>query len=366
MQIQVPDVKKTNHKNANRKAISALLSVLTVLIIGAAVVGILLSMRIKSSGYESLFNNPKIIITENTEGQANPDSIATPVFKTISYNGKTYMRNEGVVNLLFLGIDSDAVRRKNNKGYRSDMVMVCAVDTVEETATLISIPRDTYTTMYKIDSSGAIKSTVQAKINAAYAYGGSKEYRPANSMNCVQMFLQRECELTEPLGFTLEIPVGFYASIDMDGITKVASAVGGVEVKLDANIPGVGGKGETVLLKGSAAEEYIRNRHDTAGGDITRAARQRTFMIALAKKIKNMGEVNIILSLYDELQKYVNTNLNTDNMLDFAKLLKKVKIDEIRQISIPGESKRIDGSSVIIHDEKETLELLLDVYYKEA
>lgn len=364
MQIEV---KKAKLKNANSKAISALLGVLGVLLISAVVVGILLGMRIKSETYDSLFNIPKIIISDNKPVTDDDPAITEPsaAVHTISYDGKTYMRNEGIVNLLFLGIDSNAERRAKNKGYRSDMVMVCAVDTVAQTATLISIPRDTYTTMYKINSSGAIESTVQAKINAAYAYG-SGEYRAANSMTCVQMFLQRECELNEPLDFTLDIPVSFYASIDMDGISKVASAVGGVEVKLDASIPGVGRKGQTVLLKGSNAEEYIRNRHDTAGGDISRATRQRTFMIALAKKIKNMGEVNIILSLYDELQRYVKTNLNTDHMLDFAKLLKKVKIDEIRQVAIPGKTKRIGGSSVIIHDEKETLELLLDIYYTQV
>jgi len=357
------EIKKNKTKNVNSKAISALLGVFGVLIISAAAVGVLLGIRLKSDTYDSLFNVPKINIIDTRPAVTdNPAVTQTPYVKTISYNGKTYIKNEGIVNLLFLGIDSNAERREKNKGYRSDMVMVCAVDTVAQTATLLSIPRDTYTTMYKVDRSGAVEGTVQAKINAAYAYAGN-EYRAANSMACVQMFLQRECELAEPLGFTLDIPVSLYASIDMDGISKVASAVGGVEVTLDATIPDVGRKGKTVLLKGSNAEEYIRNRHDTAGGDITRASRQRTFMLSLAKKIKNMGGVDIILSLYDELQRYVKTNLNTDHMLDFAKLLKKIKIDDIKQVSVSGKSKRINGSSVIVHDEKETLELLLDIYY---
>lgn len=363
MQIDV------GNKYKNKKIISVLLAILAVLVAGAVVVVALLFMRIKSDDYKSLFEKPKVVLSGNkTPAIDNPQVQASnaPAENILNYNGKKYIKNEGIVNLLFLGIDSNVQRRQNNKGYRSDMVMVCAVDAVEKTATLLSIPRDTYTTMYKVNSSGEITSTIQAKINAAYSYGGRNDYRPINSMACVQMFLQRECKLAEPIGLTLDIPISFFASIDMDGITKVASAVGGVEVTLDAYIPNVGKKGKTVLLKGSNAEEYIRNRHDTAGGDITRAARQRTFMLALAKKIKNMGEVDIILSLYDELQRYVKTNLNTDNMLDFAKLLKKINIDKIRQESIPGNTKRIKDSSVFVHDEKATLELLLDIYYKEA
>ena len=359
--------RKKSSNNKNSKIISILLGVLAVLVVGAVVVVVLLGVNLKTdpdNPYKSIMDNPQNSPTEIDEPVDNTDKTTIPVSKTVEYNGRLYEKNEAIVNLLFLGIDSNAERKQQNMGYRSDMMMVCAVDTETKTATLISIPRDTKTSMYKVDSSGKITATVQNKINAAYSFAGNN-FRATNAMTCVQMFLQRQCELDEPLDFALDIPVYFFASIDMDGIVPVATAVGGVEVTLDTTIPDVGRKGQTLVLKDIRAETYLRDRHNSSGGDIGRAAHQQTFMLALAKKIKGMGEANVIFTLHDELERYVKTNLSLDNMLDFAKLLKQVDVDAIRQITIPGKSEG-RAPHYFIHDEKETLELLLDVYYKEV
>ena len=371
MEIQDYNQEKKQN-NRYSKAIKALLAVFCTLIIGFGTVAYILYDELTSEDYDdpsrgSLFLDRRVeaagaidAAVQQTAPQETPQSVAD-----IEYGGKEYIRNENIVNILFLGIDTNTERKIARKGYRSDMVMVCAIDAEKKKATLISIPRDTLTTIYKVDEdTGQVTDTLQQKINTAYAYGGgATKYSYENAMACVQMFLERRNQLEEPLGFTLDIPIYMYAGIDMDGITKVASAVGGVELTLEKYIPGVGSKGQTVLLKYSNAEEYLRNRHDT-GGDLDRARRQQKFMVALAKKIKSMGAADIILSLYDELQKYVYTNLDTGQMMDFAKLLMDLNIDGIQVITVPGTGK---GSKAYYyyHDEKATLDLLLDVYYEE-
>ena len=218
--------------------------------------------------------------------ESTGDDQLPPPQSRIEYNGKTYEKNENIVNLLFLGIDTNEERSELRMGYRSDMVLVCAVDVQAKTATLISIPRDTYTTVYKVNrEDGSVTDIVQQRINAAYAYGGgASHYSYQNAYTCVEMFLQRECVLENPLDFTLDIPVYLYAGIDMDGISEVASAVGGIDITLDYDLPGVGNKGETVNLAGLNAQLYLTDRHNTAGSDLGRAARQRIFMLTLAKK----------------------------------------------------------------------------------
>jgi len=360
--------KKT--KNANSKTLKILLAVLGTLVLGFVVVAILLGLEITSDDYSSLFveskpaaniqNNNNIII-DNSEPEKNQQD------DVITYNGKTYKRNESVVNILFLGIDSNDEREAQQMGYRSDMMMVCAVDTQSKSATLLSIPRDTYTNVYKIGKEGTIEKTVKEKLNAAYAFGGGpRKYGASNAKACVQLFLERKCDLETPLDFTLDIPIPFYASIDMDGITKIAKAVGGVEITLDESIPNVGKKGQTVTLKDENAEEYLRNRHDSAGSDFGRTSHQRTFMIALAKKIKNMGALDAVTSLYDEFMEFGKTDLSIDQALDFAKILNGINIDTIQQLTVPGKSATVDNSSVVVHDEAATLEILLGIYYTEA
>ena len=368
----VSSAKKPTKKpiNKNRRAIKALIAVFCVLVAGVIAIGIYFVARWKGDDYSSLQAGSLVVLAPEPNVTASDDNVrvneeptSAPVRTTIEYNGSTYAKNDSVVNLLFLGIDSNSDRKKRMMGYRSDMVMVCAVDTSSKKATLLSIPRDTSTTMYEIDGSGNIKKTTQNKINAAFSLGGdSFEIRAANSMACVEMFLERRCELNEPLNFELDVPVYLYAAIDMDGIPKVASAVGGVEVTLTESVPSVGRKGETVLLKGQKAVDFITNRKNT-GGDEHRAARQQQFMIALAKRIKGMGPVDMILSLYDELQKYVWTNLSTDQMIDFAKVLTKTDIDSIDIRMVTGQGKTTGGTYYMYHDEEATLQMLLDIYY---
>ena len=76
-----------------------------------------------------------------------------------------------------------------------------------------------------------------------------------------------------------------------------------------------------------------------------------------------MGAVDIILSLSDELAAYVDYNLDTTQMLAFAKVLMDVNIDTIETYTIEGKGTTIDGTYFYMPDEEKTLELLLDVYY---
>jgi anionic cell wall polymer biosynthesis LytR-Cps2A-Psr (LCP) family protein len=148
----------------------------------------------------------------------------------------------------------------------------------------------------------------------------------------------------------------------MDGISKIADAVGGIDVTLDTTIPDVGKKGQTLTLKGQKAEDYLRDRHNTSGEDFGRTAHQRDFMILLAKKIKSMGAVEALSKLYDEFSEFGKTDMKLDHVLAFAKILNTIDIDSIELLSVPGTGK----DNVVYHDESGTLDLLLKVYYTEV
>ena len=362
-------------KNSNNKIIKILLGVLGLLVAGAAVFFVLLMGIIKNDDASSLFvvdpvnnQNDTPQPTQTLAVSPSPGQTITPQPGDIYYNGEWYVKNENIVNILFLGIDTNTERRINMAGYRSDVIIVCAIDVDKNAATLISIPRDTRTTVQKVNkNTGEITEVLEWKINTAYSYGGGIDYLSfSNAMACVQMFLERNIELEEPLDFKLDIPVFHYASMDMDGIPHVASSVGGVPIKLEVGLPGVGSKGQTVNLKYDNAVTYLTDRHDVASGDIDRNRRQQKFLIALAKKVKDMDAPSIITSLYDDLKRYVHTDLDTTQMLDLAKVLMKTDIDSIKLCAVTGEGKKISGTYFMLHDEQATLDMLLDVYYTKA
>lgn len=370
----------TIQKNRYGKAIKALAVILCILTIGAGV-SIYKIYGILHDNSRSLFmqseqtNRPVSAVktsnnqtAKNTSGSQVSETQTATSQETIQYDGHVYSRNPNIVNLLFLGIDYTEERASLNLGYRSDMTLVCAVDTVTKKVTLISIPRDTYTTVYHLQANtGKVEYSEQNKINSAYEYGGGPKYRGAeNSMACVKMFLQRQCTLKTPLDFTLDIPIYMYASIDIDGIAPVMTSVGGIEVTLDYNLPGVGRKGETVLLTGTKADTYIRDRDIDPNGDFGRITKEQAIMKKLAQKIKEMGAVNDILSLYSDLQKYVHTNLTTNQMVDFAKILSNVNLNSIQTYMIPGTGgSDKNGTYYYYPDEEKTLQLLLSVYYNQ-
>lgn len=351
--------------NKRRKAIRILLASFFILIVGAGVAIYSIYNLIFNDDSRSLFINPNKVDINNSPkpsslvsgGLTSPNVSA----QTIKYKGKTYIKNTNIVNLLFLGIDYTQERESLNLGERSDMMLVCAIDTVTHKVTLISTPRDTKAMITHLDNNGKVTDSDYNKINTAYHYGSN--FAAENAMACIQSFFQRED--VKGLGFDLQIPIYLYASIDIDGIGPVADSVGGVDVTLTYDLPGLGKKGDKLHLNGKKAEFYIRDRHNDPDGDIGRASKEQSFMMLLAKKIKNNGMMNNIVNYYTGLQKYVKTNLNTTQMVDFAKLLKNVNVDSIESYTIPGKSQN-GGDYYYIPDDDATMQLLLKVYYKEA
>lgn len=241
-----------------------------------------------------------------------------------------------IINVLLLGLDSNESRERRNKGYRSDAIIVCSINTGTNTITMLSIPRDTKADMNKLDeTTGEVLRTVTNKINAAFALGGGPEHFGAkNSMDAVASLLS--CD------GIYEVPINYYVSIDMDGFGKMADAVDGVQVTLDMDLPEIGSQGETVMLKGSKALKYVRERHNV-GNDYARAKRQQLFMVGFAKKVKEMGAASTAASLYDEFMQYGKTNMSLEQIIALASMLENVDLTDINYETVQGQTQRIDG-----------------------
>lgn len=312
--------------------------------------------------YNAIKIDPAKILSQNKQPSMQTQSLnsaepsQTLKLKKININGKEYTEKPDMVNILFCGVDYMSSRADRNLGERSDMIMVCAVDIPNKKVTLISIPRDTRALVDKIDiKTGKATDKEYNKINAAFAFGGGTDrYSYQNTINCVKSLLNVDSQFN--------ITINYYTGLNIDGIPHLANTLGGVSVKLQEDFPGIGNKGATVNLKGQKAIDFVRERHAFSNSDLARTQHQQQFMISMAKKIQNMGAADSILKLYDQVTKYIDTNMNTDEMLALALVLDKVNIDSVEHITVPGKWE----SPFIWPDTAEMTQTILNTYYQAA
>ena len=312
----------------HHKTIKALLAVLIVLIICASGVGYALI-----GTYSGLKENPMAAFVSAGPDEAVPEegtalSGDTPA-ETIRIDGRTYQKNPNTISILMMGIDWDGTEVKDATGARTDMLMLCTLDVQNNKITFTSIPRDTRTKVHYADKkTGEIEDkTCTTKINHAYVLAGGNDpnkHGADNSMLAVKDLI--ECE------GRLDIPVDYYVSIDLEHLSDLAAALGGVEVTLDQDYPDIGDKGETINLKGNDVRLYLQNRKQMDDGEMDRQRHEQDFMMALAKKIKSMGAVQAATKLFPQLaNNVIQTNLNLDQIVAMAGVLDKIgSIDEIK------------------------------------
>ncbi len=281
--------------------------------------------------------------------------------KVVTLDGKTYAQKENMVNILLLGIDSDAERVKNKQGWRSDMIMLCSIDKDTNEVTFTSIPRDTRADVYHVGADGKITGTVTEKLNHAYSYGGGPtKYSAENAMRCTSEFLA--------CGGLINVPIDYYISIDLDGLPKLAAEMGGVEVTLDQSVPDVGGKGDTVSLEGDTVRKFLENRHDMSEGEMTRQLHEQMFIKSLAGEIKDMGAKEAAPELYNTFMKFMRTNMKVDEVLDLAGTLDSVSADNMKfNLMEKGAGEMIGTPAVWSYraSQDEVVRMMLDALYNE-
>ncbi|GEP85126.1 transcriptional regulator [Staphylococcus piscifermentans] len=189
-------------------------------------------------------------------------------------------------SIALFGVDSDAQRKSEGDGERSDSIMVLSVNPEKKTTEIVSIPRDTQA---KIVGRGTTE-----KINHAYAYGG-----PNMAVKSLEKLLN--------------VPIDHYATVDMDGMHGMVDALGGVDVVSNATFSTDGYnfvKGEKTHLDGDKALAFIRSRKEEgAGGDFGRQERQQLVLKGIANELAGVKSITNFNGVTDEIQKNVKTDL---------------------------------------------------------
>ncbi|MGP4105899.1 LCP family glycopolymer transferase [Virgibacillus sp. L01] len=231
--------------------------------------------------------------------------------------GKKKIETQEPLNILLLGVD----KRAGDSG-RSDALMVLSLDPKNNKMKLISIPRDTRTTI--------VGEGFEDKINHAYAFGGTDM-----SISTVESML--------------DISLDYYVQMNMEGLTEMVGAVGGITVdnQLDWYDTGYYKKGYhyakgEISLNGPQAMGYVRMRYKDPNGDFGRTKRQRQVIEAIIDKGSSIASVNKIDNMIDVLGKNMATNMDFDDMKDLLFNYKNVRKNTVSYM-LKGSGTKIDG-----------------------
>lgn len=241
-------------------------------------------------GNNEIIVNPDVVIQipGNSQAPEDPSGSQQPQ-ESQSPQEVVLRRNEGVYTCLLAGTD-------DGNGC-ADTLMLGVFDTVNKTASLISIPRDTL-----VNVSGK-----DYKINAVYAYHG----------------IDGVCSAVSA---TLAIPVDFYVAVDLEAFSAIVDEIGGVwytvPQDMDYDDPTqnlhIHLKEGYQLLDGKNALDLMRFRKGYSNQDLGRVQTQRSFLVAMVKQTISLSNVTKVTSLINILNKYVDSNMPLSNMVYFA------------------------------------------------
>lgn len=268
-----------------------------------------------------------ILLTGGLAYGINAYREAENTFKQTFQAGSTQkLRNVSAViregkpfSVLLLGTDTGALGRHDTG--RTDTIIVATVNPHTETAYLTSIPRDTQV---------QVKGDTQAyeKINAAYTIGG-----PGKAVETVQDLI--------------DVPIDFYALVNMGGLRKMVDAVGGVDLKPTltfayghANVI----QGKQTHLNGKQALDYSRMREDDPLGDYGRQKRQRQVIQKLLIKAVGISSLTRYKAILNSLKNNLKTDMTFNDLIAIRTKYGKAT-HHIKSQTLQGQSAMIDGLS---------------------
>jgi LCP family protein required for cell wall assembly len=238
----------------------------------------------------------------------------------------------GALNILLLG--SDSRNPDNTSSSRTDTIMLMHVDADHKHAYTISIPRDTW--VYVPASPDGRNGDTMAKINAAYAWGGTP------------LVVQTVENFTG-------VGVDHVVMIDFSGFRQVVDALSGVDMQVEKTITSIHPPYRTFTkgdhhFDGAEALDYVRQRYQYADGDFTRERHQQEFLLALMDKAASTGTLANPVRL-NAFLRAVTKSVTVDQDFDLvstAFALRGLGSDDVTFLSNPSAgTQTIDGQSVV-------------------
>ncbi|QZN92588.1 LCP family protein [Limosilactobacillus panis] len=254
--------------------------------------------------------------------------MATGVFSDGNGKISKKLQQGKPVSVLAMGTDVGALHR-GNAGGNTDSIELFTINPKTQRITMTSIPRDTLVRVNTDDGADYVK------INAAYSIGGPKQT------------VKQVSEL-------LDVPIDYYAVINMGVLKKVVNSLGGVEVDnpFAFTYEGHHFKKGKQHLNGNEALKYSRMRYQDPNNDYGRQKRQQQILSSVIKKFKKSGSISSANKIMDAVGDGVKANIPID---DIATLYGNYHsaMNNVTTYHFQGQNAMIDGASFQIASPKE-------------
>lgn len=201
------------------------------------------------------------------------------------------------VSILIMGIDASE-KRNNFEGARTDTLMLATLNKEAKSVKLLSIPRDSYVYIPKVER--------YSKINHAHAYGGT----------------EATIETVEHL---LNIPVDYYVKLNFEAFIEVVDALNGITVEVPYELYEQDSKDRANAIHLLPGEQQLNGEEALAlartrklDNDIERGKRQQEIIKAILAKAMSLGSVFKYGEVIDAIDGNMETNINNEELQGFV------------------------------------------------
>lgn len=276
--------------------------------------------------------------------------------KTIVRGDVEYFPRQDITVLMVLGIDQfgpvESSGSYNNKG-SADMVSLVIFDERDQSCSVLCINRDTMVKMPVLGVGGKEAGTVVQQLALAHTYGSGLEDSCENVKKTVSDFLYG-------------INIDYYVSMNMDAISVINDAVGGVTVTVTDDFSEVDPTitmGQ-LTLNGKQAINYVRTRKNVSDQtNLSRIERQKQYMEGFLSALRSKQDSNVgfLADAYEDVSDYIVTDCSVKVL---SGLMSRYEDYEIRQMhSIEGENV-LSGTYFEFHADEQALDaLILQLFY---
>ena len=256
------------------------------------------------------------------------------------------IENLGRINVLLLGISEDLDSRL------TDTIILCSYNPQKQTASMLSIPRDTFVGKNKNNAKGS------DKINSLYSKGINKTIKAVENLT--------------------DINIDYYIVVNTRALIEIVDIIGGVEfnvpIDMDYDDPTQDlhihlSKGMQ-KIDGEKAEQLLRFRHNNdnttypeeyGGNDYGRMRTQREFITETLKQSMSIKNLPKIREIVNTIFENIETDLNIDDIKPYIPKAVNFYLNSVISEQLPGESEKCNNVWVFIHDKKETKNMLQEL-----